>query len=55
MKVELAVPGSPSLNVLMVSEDVKQTDFGDRSELRSHVKVEGGRLGGRDPFSTSDP
>ena len=35
MKVEAVVLGSPSLIVLMVSVDVKQTELGDRSELRS--------------------
>ena len=40
MKVEAVVLGSPPLIVLMVSVDVKQTELGDRSELRSCAKVE---------------
>ena len=44
MKVEVAVLGSPSLMVLMVSVDVKQ-HWNIASELRSCVKVEVDVLG----------
>ena len=42
MKVEVAVLGSPSLIVLMVSVDIKQLSL---SELRSCVKIEVAVLG----------
>ena len=43
MKIELGVPGSSSLTVLMVSVDVKKHYL--LSELRSCVKVEVAVLG----------
>ena len=48
VKVEVAVLGSPSLTVLMVSVDIKQHR---RTELRSCVKVEVDVLGS--PFLTA--
>ena len=45
MKVEVAVLGSPSLVVLMVSVDVKQHQLEQQSSDRSCVKVEVGVLG----------
>ena len=47
MKVEVAVLGSPSLTVLMVSVDVKQHS---RTEVRSCVKVEVAVLGRPNPY-----
>ena len=47
MKVEVAVLGSPSLTVLMVSVDVRNIEFklAGTTELRSCVKVEVDVLG----------
>ena len=45
MKVEVAVLGSPSLVVLMVSVDVKQHQLEQQSSDRSCVKVEVGVFG----------
>ena len=52
MKFEVAVLGSPSLIVLMVSVDVKQHRTNhEPSELRSCVKRRGGRPGLPVPYS----
>ena len=44
MKVEVAVPGSPSLIVVMVSVDVKQHSTNERNGVTGCVSMQGARL-----------